>query len=70
MVITETVNFHFEGRPFTFAIPEISATETDGITFLDASTDGVVMQQGTQPGQVDGSSASFLELSYGNFISR
>src|SRR5215203_6787403 len=38
-IITETVEFHFEGDPFTFAFCEISANETDGITFLDASMD-------------------------------
>ncbi len=42
-IITETVEFRFEGDPFTFAFREISATETDGITFLDASMDGVPM---------------------------
>jgi len=46
-VITETVEFRFEGDPFTFAFREISATETDGITFLEASMDGVPMAQGT-----------------------
>lgn len=52
-IVTETVKFHFEGDPFTFAFREISATETDGLTFLDASMEGVQMLQGTQPGQVE-----------------
>src|SRR5512134_396352 len=52
-VITETVEFHFEGDPFTFAFREISATETDGLTFLEASMDGTPMAQGTGAGQVD-----------------
>jgi uncharacterized protein (TIGR04222 family) len=52
-VITETVKFHFEGDPFTFAFREISARETDGLTFLDASMDGVPMPQGTGAGQVE-----------------
>ena len=52
-VITETVEFHFEGDPFTFAFREVSATETDGITFLEASMDGVPMSQGTEAGQVE-----------------
>src|SRR5688500_15867082 len=52
-IITETVEFRFEGDPFTFAFREIPATETDGITFLDASMDGVPMSQGTQAGQVE-----------------
>ena len=52
-IITETVRFHFEGDPFTFAFREISLTETDGVKFLDASMDGVQMSPGTQPGQVE-----------------
>lgn len=52
-VITETVKFHFEGDPFTFAFREISARETDGLTFLEASMDGVPMSEGTQAGQVE-----------------
>lgn len=52
-IIIETVEFRFEGDPFTFAFREISATETDGITFLDASMDGVPMPQGTLAGQVE-----------------
>jgi uncharacterized protein (TIGR04222 family) len=52
-VITETVEFRFDGDPFTFAFREISATETDGITFLEASMDGVPMAQGTEAGQVE-----------------
>lgn len=45
-IITETVEFRFEGEPFTFAFREISATETDGITFMDASMNGLPMPQG------------------------
>ena len=52
-VMTETVEFHFSGDPFTFAFREISTTETDGITFLDASMDGVPMPFGTEAGQVE-----------------
>ncbi len=52
-IVTETVKFHFEGDPFTFAFREISATETDGLTFLDASMDGVQMPRGTQAGHVE-----------------
>ena len=52
-IITETVEFRFEGDPFTFAFREISANETDGLTFLDASMDGIPMSLGTQAGQVE-----------------
>ena len=53
VIVTETVEFHFEGDPFTFAFREISANETDGVTFLDASMDGMPMPIGTQAGQVE-----------------
>jgi uncharacterized protein (TIGR04222 family) len=52
-IITETVKFHFEGDPFTFAFREVSANQTDGITFLEAGMDGAPMPQGTQPGQIE-----------------
>lgn len=52
-IITETVKFTFEGDPFTFAFREISARETDGLTFLEASMDGVTLSKGTQAGHVE-----------------
>ena len=52
-IVTETVEFHFSGDPFTFAFREISAAETDGVTFLDATMDGAPMPPGTQAGQVE-----------------
>lgn len=63
-LITETVRFHFEGGPFTFAFREISSTETDGLTFLDASMDGVAMAQGTQPGQVEVTAGNPLKVTW------
>jgi hypothetical protein len=39
--VTETVVFRFEGGPFTYAFREIDQTETDGVSFLEASMDGV-----------------------------
>ncbi|MCX7755024.1 MAG: DUF2207 domain-containing protein, partial [Anaerolineales bacterium] len=53
MLVTETVVFRFEGGPFTYAFREISANRTDGLTFLDASMDGVVLPQGAGEGQVE-----------------
>lgn len=52
-VITETVEFRFEGEPFTFVFREVSATETDGITFMDAGMDGLPMPQGDGVGHVE-----------------
>ena len=63
-IITETVEFRFEGDPFTFAFREISATETDGLTFLDASMDGVPMSQGTQAGQVEVEAGDPLKVTW------
>jgi len=63
-IITETVEFWFEGDPFTFAFREISATETDGITFLDASMDGVPMSQGTQARQVEVEAGDPLKVTW------
>lgn len=63
-IVTETVEFRFEGDPFTFAFREISATETDGITFLDASMDGVSMPQGTKAGQVEVEAGDPLKVTW------
>src|SRR5215207_4910516 len=63
-VITETVEFRFEGDPFTFAFREISANETDGLTFLDASMDGVPMHLGTQAGQVEVEAGDPLKITW------
>ncbi len=52
-LITETVEFQFSGDPFTFVFREISARNTDGLTFIEASLDGNPLPQGTQSGQVE-----------------
>lgn len=53
MLVTETVVFRFEGGPFTYAFREISANRTDGLTFLEASMDGISLPLGKGPGQVE-----------------
>lgn len=63
-IITETVEFHFSGDPFTFAFREISAHQTDGLTFLDASMDGVPMPLGTQAGQVEVEAGDPLKVTW------
>ena len=63
-IISETVEFRFEGDPFTFAFREISANETDGLTFLDASMDGIPMPQGTQAGQVEVEAGDPLKVTW------
>src|SRR5215510_5439860 len=63
-IITETVKFHFEGDPFTFAFREISARETDGLTFLDANMDGSSMPQGTGAGQVEVEAGDPLKVTW------
>lgn len=64
VIVTETVEFHFEGDPFTFAFREITANNTDGITFLDASIDGTPMTQGTLPGQVEVTAGDPLKVKW------
>jgi len=63
-IVTETVEFRFSGDPFTFAFREISATETDGVTFLDASMDGVPMPLGTGAGQVEVEAGNPLKVTW------
>ena len=63
-IVTETVKFHFTGDPFTFAFREISARETDGLTFLEASMDGAPLPQGTQAGQVEVEAGDPLKVTW------
>ncbi|MCS7247704.1 MAG: DUF2207 domain-containing protein [Anaerolineales bacterium] len=64
MIITETVVFRFEGGPFTYAFRHISAERTDGLTFLEASMDGIAMPQGTQAGQVEVQTGDPLKVTW------
>ncbi len=64
MLVTETVTFRFDGGPFTYAFREISADGTDGLTFLDASLDGVAMPQGTGAGQVEVETGDPLKVTW------
>ena len=64
MLVTETVAFRFDGGPFTYAFREISANGTDGLTFLDASMDGVPMTQGADAGQVEVSGGDPLKITW------
>lgn len=63
-IVTETVEFRFDGGPFTFAFREISAAETDGVAFLDASMDGVAMSQGAQARQVEVEAGNPLKVTW------
>ena len=53
LVVTETVDFRFEGGPFTYVFRDLAYTEIDEIDRLQASMDGDVLPQGTGPGQVE-----------------
>jgi hypothetical protein len=63
-IVTETVEFRFEGDPFTFVFREVQADETDGVTFIEASMDGVPMSQGTEAGQVEVEAGDPLEVTW------
>jgi hypothetical protein len=64
MLVTETVEFRFDGGPFTYAFREVSKTGTDGVTFLDANMDGVPMQPGTSAGQVEVQDGDPLKITW------
>jgi hypothetical protein len=63
-IITEMVDFRFDGGPFTYAFREIKGTEADGVTFLDASMDGIPMPQGAEAGQVEVVSGDPLKVTW------
>ena len=53
LVVTETINFRFDGGPFTYVFREISRNGTDNIAIMDASMDGIPFPSGTNAGQVE-----------------
>ncbi len=53
LIVTETVDFRFEGGPFSYVFRDLAFNEIDGIDRLQASMDGEVLPQGTGPGQVE-----------------
>jgi len=63
-VITETIEFQFGGSPSTSLFRKIPATNTDRITFLDASMDGMPMPQGRQTGQVEVEAGNPLRVTW------
>lgn len=53
LIVTETVDFRFEGGPFSYVFRDLAFNEIDAIDRLQASLDGAVLPQGTGPGQVE-----------------
>lgn len=51
--VTETVIFRYTGGPFTYVKREIPAAYTDGLQFVSARMDGVLLPQGKAAGQVE-----------------
>ncbi len=53
ILVTETIEFNFVGGPFTFVFRELPLGNTDGISIVRASVDGVVYPVGEDAGQVE-----------------
>lgn len=64
LVVTETVDFRFEGGPFTFVFRDLAFSEIDGIDRLQATLDGEVLPQGTGPGQVEIQAGDPLQVTW------
>ncbi len=64
LVVTETIDFRFEGGPFTFVFRDLAFKEIDGIDRLQASLDGQVLPQGTGPGQVEIQAGDPLQVTW------
>ena len=62
LMVTETADFRFVAGPFTYVFRDISATETDGISDVRASMDGVPCAAGTGPGEVEVSGRSPVKV--------
>jgi len=64
VLVTETVTFHFEGGPFTYVFRNLSPTNTDGITFIEAGLNNNPLPQGTQAGQVEIENGDPLKITW------
>jgi hypothetical protein len=64
VLVTETVVFDFVGGPFTFVFRELPLDQTDGISVLEASVDGVVYPVGAQAGQVEISTGNPMRITW------
>jgi hypothetical protein len=64
LIVTETVDFRFEGGPFSYVFRDLAFNEIDGIDRLQASLDGEVLPQGTGPGQVEIQAGDPLQVTW------
>jgi hypothetical protein len=64
LVVTETLDFRFEGGPFSYVFRDLAFSEIDGIDRLQASLDGQVLPQGTGPGQVEIEAGDPLQVTW------
>jgi hypothetical protein len=64
LIVTETVDFLFEGGPFSYVFRDLTFSEIDGIDRLQASMDGEVLPQGTGPGQVEIQAGDPLQVTW------
>ncbi len=64
LIVAETVDFRFEGGPFTFVFRDLAFNEIDGIDRLQATMDGEALPQGTGPGQVEIQAGDPLQVTW------
>ncbi len=53
LFITETIDFRFEGGPYTYVLREINLNELDSIEISGVQLDGELLPRGSQTGQVE-----------------
>jgi hypothetical protein len=64
LLVTETVEFHFTGGPFTYAYRNIPIEYMDGIRDIAAWMDGQPMPEGTGPGEVEIENGDPLKITW------
>ncbi|MEP6918362.1 MAG: DUF2207 domain-containing protein [Acidobacteriota bacterium] len=62
--VAETVLLHFRGGTFTRFSRQISTRRTDGIEFVSAELDGVVLSRGSGRGQIEVTGSSPLRVTW------
>ena len=53
LLVTESVEFYFEGEPFTYVFRELPLYRTDGIDVISARMDGAALPAGEQAGHAE-----------------
>ena len=64
LLVTETVQFRFQGGPFTYAYRDLERNELDAIDQIEADMDGAPLPRGNGAGQVEIEDGDSLRITW------